>query len=116
LSILTCTRVSKLSSKTFIPLRSGDKKNTEFVFEEIKSAFESLGAFYIKGHGIPVDMTNAILQQTRDFFSLPLEKKNALSFKDSKAFRGYFHKGKSNRPSYYVINIKGRTVTSSIVM
>ncbi|XP_031567551.1 probable iron/ascorbate oxidoreductase DDB_G0283291 [Actinia tenebrosa] len=75
------------------PLIEGDQIKADSLANEFKSALESFGAFYIKGHGIPVDAMNTVLQQARDFFSLPLEKKNALSFKDSNAFRGYFHMG-----------------------
>lgn len=43
--------------------------------DNIRTACEQLGFFQLRNHGIPPDLQTDILEQSRDFFSLPVEIK-----------------------------------------
>lgn len=56
---------------------------------EIHKACRTTGFFYIKNHSVPNEVIEGQLQLAREFFSLPLEKKLEIDFKNSNCFRGY---------------------------
>ena len=60
---------------------------------QIDKAFRDIGLFYITGHGVPEKVTDGIMDATKRFFEMPLEKKKALSIRNSKGYRGYIEKG-----------------------
>lgn len=56
---------------------------------EIHKACRTTGFFYIKNHGVPVEIVNTQLKISRDFFALSSEEKLKIDFKKSKCLRGY---------------------------
>jgi len=66
---------------------SSAKKAT--VAGEIRAACTGSGFFYITGHGIPPTLFEQLFQQSRAFFALPLEQKDALAMSKWNCNRGY---------------------------
>ena len=60
---------------------------------ELKLRCKDLSCFYITGHGIDKSLMQSVMDYGRDFFSLSMEKKNAISLEKSAAFRGYIRQG-----------------------
>lgn len=64
------------------------------VAEKVKSACVEHGFFYIKGHGISLELQNQLKAQSEQFFQLPLEEKMKISMeKGGRAWRGFFSVG-----------------------
>lgn len=59
------------------------------VARELRAACVDKGFFYIKGHGVPPALTEAMVAQSRAFFALPMEQKLALNFANSSCRHGY---------------------------
>ncbi|HEY8571425.1 isopenicillin N synthase family dioxygenase [Phenylobacterium sp.] len=61
------------------------------VAEEIAAACEAHGFFYAVGHGVAPDVLQALEEESRRFFALPLERKMAIAMsRGGRAWRGYF--------------------------
>lgn len=70
--------------------RYRDGSNPLSVAKEIRWAFSNVGFIYLKGHGIPRELTNGAFSATRQFFALPDDAKNALHIsKSGPTLRGY---------------------------
>jgi isopenicillin N synthase-like dioxygenase len=64
------------------------------VAAQIARACEAHGFFYLVGHGIGLDVLQALETESRRFFALPLEAKMAISMaQGGRAWRGYFPVG-----------------------
>ena len=74
----------------------------------IHEACRDVGFFYITGHNVCEHTTNNVMKAARNFFNLPFEKKNALSMRNSKAYRGYTQKGAYIPPRGRVVGEKVR--------
>ncbi len=61
--------------------------------EELRDAMHEVGFVYLSGHGIPQELTDAILDVSRRFFELPEEEKLAIENVHSPQFRGYTRVG-----------------------
>ncbi len=59
------------------------------VAQAMGQASRSSGFFYVVDHGVPADLVARQFATARAFFDLPLQAKQALSFKQSRALRGY---------------------------
>jgi isopenicillin N synthase-like dioxygenase len=59
------------------------------VARELRVACTNTGFFYITGHGAPTGLIDRVVQQSRDFFALPMEQKLALSMTQSSCRHGY---------------------------
>lgn len=70
------------------PLVSRDAKQ-EGVVNEIRDACETVGFFYVIGHGISLDIQTKIFSTARDFFALPEHVKHGVGVAKSRCFRGY---------------------------
>ena len=57
------------------------------VIEDVKSACSYYGFLQVKGHGVPVEMQNGMLESSRILFDLPLEEKYTMSLKNNPARR-----------------------------
>ncbi|PPQ65889.1 hypothetical protein CVT26_000909 [Gymnopilus dilepis] len=57
--------------------------------DEIRDACIRVGFFYVKNHGIPEDVINAVLEEAKSFFALPLEKKMEIEHRKTPNFKGY---------------------------
>lgn len=70
------------------------------VVRQIDQACREIGFFYVKGHGVPPQLVQAILDVGHEFFSLPEAQKLQIGMKSTSAFRqripeagGKCHKG-----------------------
>ncbi|KAF1024535.1 MAG: 2-oxoglutarate-dependent ethylene/succinate-forming enzyme [Acinetobacter bereziniae] len=70
-------------------LFSTDIKQRIIVSEKIKRACEDKGFFYIKNHGISKLLQQKVIDQSRQFFDLPLHEKQLVNKSNSVANRGY---------------------------
>jgi isopenicillin N synthase-like dioxygenase len=72
----------------------GDAAGRARAAQEIALACRAHGFFYLVGHGIGLDVLDALEAESRRFFALPLETKMAISMaRGGKAWRGYFPVG-----------------------
>jgi isopenicillin N synthase-like dioxygenase len=61
--------------------------------DELRDAMHEVGFFYLAGHGVPQELTDAILDVSRRFFDLPEDQKLAVENVRSPQFRGYTRVG-----------------------
>ena len=57
---------------------AGEPGALETLAVELRHALETIGFYYISGHGIPQSILDRIFAETRRFHALPLEKKMAI--------------------------------------
>ncbi|OSC98036.1 Clavaminate synthase-like protein [Trametes coccinea BRFM310] len=57
--------------------------------EAVRDACINVGFFYVKNHGIPGETIERALSASKEFFSLPLEKKMELDIRKTSNFKGY---------------------------
>ncbi|KAJ3195250.1 hypothetical protein HK101_000712 [Irineochytrium annulatum] len=62
---------------------------------EIDKACREYGFFYLKGHGIPMELYESVKTKSRDFFQLPQEEKEKISITKSDLSRGYQRLGQN---------------------
>ncbi|KAH9891881.1 Clavaminate synthase-like protein [Cubamyces lactineus] len=55
----------------------------------VKDACMNVGFLYVKNHGIPEETIQKAYSASKEFFSLPLDKKMELDMRKSSAFKGY---------------------------
>lgn len=60
---------------------------------DLRDAMHDVGLLYLTGHGIPQELTDALLDVSRRFFALPEQQKLALENVHSPQFRGYTRVG-----------------------
>ena len=63
----------------FALFRQGDNRDRRQVAEEIYEACHTIGFMYLKNHGIPLSLLDQLLAQSRQFFELPVEKKQVIA-------------------------------------
>ena len=74
-------------------LRSGRREDLERVGREIGIAARGLGFFSVSDHGVPQALIDAVFGESAAFFTLPQREKDALTVKNSTAYRGYVRFG-----------------------
>ncbi|RPD56634.1 Clavaminate synthase-like protein [Lentinus tigrinus ALCF2SS1-7] len=57
--------------------------------DQVRDACMNVGFLYVKNHGIPEENISKALQASKEFFSLPLEKKMELDITKTANFKGY---------------------------
>jgi len=67
-----------------------DGSDRRGVAQKIGAACRSVGFLYLTNHGIPTELIDAAMAQTRRFFALPLDRKLEIHIDKSRAHRGYF--------------------------
>jgi isopenicillin N synthase-like dioxygenase len=68
--------------------------------DELAKACTEVGFFYIRNHGLPRSVLDALIAQMQQFFALPVEVKTQTAIEDSPQFRGYLpinYKGTGNK-------------------
>ena len=69
---------------------SGQPGARERVAAQLRDISETVGFFYLKGHGIPSDLIDRVFGESRRFHALPIEIKRAIPYFDTGSFRsGY---------------------------
>jgi isopenicillin N synthase-like dioxygenase len=76
----------------FSRLSAGPEEAARFR-NDLRDAMHEVGFLYLAGHGIPQELTDAILDVSRRFFELPDEQKLAVENVHSPQFRGYTRVG-----------------------
>ncbi|KAL2788537.1 hypothetical protein BJX66DRAFT_252583 [Aspergillus keveii] len=73
----------------FAPFYGPDSIKKDNLIRELRQACEEFGFFQLVNHGIPSDLQDSILAQSKKFFDLPIQVKEGYS-KDTNPFnRGY---------------------------
>src|SRR5262245_43425195 len=81
-------------TKTALPVidvsgLDGSARQRQAVGQALHAACSDSGFFYISQHGIPLSLIEAVLTETKRFFALPEEAKNAVAMVKSSCRRGY---------------------------
>ncbi|HET6242028.1 MAG TPA: 2-oxoglutarate and iron-dependent oxygenase domain-containing protein, partial [Arthrobacter sp.] len=76
----------------FSRLNAGPEEAAQFR-NELRDAMHEVGFLYLAGHGIPQELTEAMLDVSRRFFELPEDQKLAVENVLSPQFRGYTRVG-----------------------
>ena len=67
-----------------------DGSDPHKVSRQIGETCEKVGFFYIRNHGVPRDLIDAMYAQTKEFFAMPFDQKNQLNVVHSgPTLRGY---------------------------
>lgn len=75
--------ISEIPVIDFAPFLQGDPADRRAVAAEMAMACETIGFFYLTGHGVPEDLRSAIFDQSAAFFHLPLaERQQAAATSD----------------------------------
>ena len=70
-------------------IHNGDLEERLMVARQIRDACIKVGFFYVKGHGIPKDVTDKAFEASKSFFQLPYEDKMDIHIEKSPSFKGY---------------------------
>ncbi|MCC4981717.1 2-oxoglutarate and iron-dependent oxygenase domain-containing protein, partial [Klebsiella pneumoniae] len=68
---------------------SHDIEKRKAVAWEIHKAARQTGFFYIKNHGVPVELQKAYFDLAKEYFASPMDEKMKISSKNSVCLRGY---------------------------
>ena len=71
------------------PFIDGDRQDKQAVARTIYRACHEVGFMYLKNHGISQEASALAFEQSRKFFALPLEKKQAVVWSSEISNRGY---------------------------
>lgn len=70
-------------------LSSNNPADRQAVGAELRKACLDKGFFYIRNHGVPVELVDDVFAEAAAFFALPVEQKDEVNKSQSKANRGY---------------------------
>jgi isopenicillin N synthase-like dioxygenase len=72
------------------PCLTGQPSGCERVAANLRDISRTVGFFYLKGHGIPQQLTDRVFEESRRFHALPLAVKKVIPYYDTGSFRsGY---------------------------
>ena len=72
------------------PYLNGEPGGREKVAAQLREISKTVGFFYLKGHGIPQNLIDAVFEQSRRFHALPLETKKKIPYFETGSFKsGY---------------------------
>lgn len=75
-------------------IEDSSDKSQEDVALQIHQACRDWGFFYVKNHGVPIELQERLVELSRVFFAQPLEEKMKIPMsKGGRAWRGYFPVG-----------------------
>ncbi|KAG0206134.1 hypothetical protein BGX28_002354 [Mortierella sp. GBA30] len=73
-----------------LSLQDFHKRETRPRFlHDMRESLMEIGTFYIKDHGISLDVTAGAMKTIQEYFALPVEEKKKLLIGNSRHFRGY---------------------------
>lgn len=80
-------------------IRTGCGSARDACAAALDKACREVGFFYIAGHGVAATEISALIREAEHFFTLPLERKMAIYYKDSPIYgRGYMPLGEHQIP------------------
>lgn len=85
---------------------SEDLEERKKVARELRTAVVRMGFFYLKTHGIPVEIIHNCRRQTLAFFWQPMEKKELAGRHLSRFYNGYFAARSTNVNPLESIDVK----------
>ncbi|KZO93184.1 Clavaminate synthase-like protein [Calocera viscosa TUFC12733] len=62
--------------------------------DDIVNAFREVGFVYLMNHGVTDGMLENVFGQVKEFFRMPVQKKDQLAWEDPRANRGYVRQGR----------------------
>src|SRR2546428_194675 len=65
------------------PAFRAEPRALEGAAREVRRACETVGFFYLAGHGVPQALIDAAFAASREFHAMPLESKRALTIKEN---------------------------------
>jgi isopenicillin N synthase-like dioxygenase len=72
------------------PYLSGEPGGRETAAARLREISRTVGFFYLKGHGIPLNLIDRVFAQSRRFHALPIETKKKIPYFETGSFRsGY---------------------------
>jgi isopenicillin N synthase-like dioxygenase len=72
------------------PYLTGQPGGSEAVAKRLREITETIGFFYLKGHGVPDDLVDRVFAESRRFHALPAEMKAGVPHKYTNSFQsGY---------------------------
>jgi isopenicillin N synthase-like dioxygenase len=77
-------------------LAHADLARRTAVAAQIRGACERVGFFYVRNHGLPRSLEDAVYRAAQEFFALPAEEKRAVDITHSDRHRGYCAPGVLN--------------------
>jgi isopenicillin N synthase-like dioxygenase len=88
--------VDRMPVVDFAPFRTGDGAARKQAALDLAAAFHNIGFCYLAGHGVPQQLMDATFAESRRFFALPREAKEAVAVTRSVCDRGWFDLGMEN--------------------
>lgn len=85
---MTATTIPIIDFSKYKPNEANSGTTKEFL-EELHHAMSEIGFFYIKNHGVPLELQKRSFDTIKSFFKLPIEEKLEIELKNSPHFRGY---------------------------
>ncbi|PZW44901.1 isopenicillin N synthase-like dioxygenase [Humitalea rosea] len=79
------------------PLNTGG--SIDALARQLRHACETIGFFYIRNHGVPQAVVDAVFDATRRYFDLPLEERMRLKI-DDRFRRGFMPQGINQHPGF----------------
>lgn len=76
-------------------LEQPDSASSKEFLRELYDAMSEVGFFYIRNHGVPLELQQKSFDSVKSFFKLPIEQKLEIELKKSPHFRGYSKLSKS---------------------
>ncbi|MEO0576152.1 MAG: 2-oxoglutarate and iron-dependent oxygenase domain-containing protein, partial [Pseudomonadota bacterium] len=73
----------------FSPFLGGSLEGKQTVAQAIYRACHEVGFIYLKNHGIPQIAIAEAFEQSKQFFALPLAKKQSIAWSGETSNRGY---------------------------
>ncbi|WP_157218599.1 isopenicillin N synthase family dioxygenase [Flavisphingomonas formosensis] len=84
--------VSEVPLIDFAPFLNGGASERQAVAEQIARACETIGFFYLTGHGVPPELRGAVFDRSAEFFHLPMAEKEKVRVTDEWN-RGWIYSG-----------------------
>ncbi|CAO3640027.1 unnamed protein product [Mucor hiemalis] len=70
-------------------LKQPDSVLSREFLNDLYNAMTKVGVFYIKNHGVPLELQQKAFKTIKTFFDLPIKEKLEIELKNSPHFRGY---------------------------
>jgi isopenicillin N synthase-like dioxygenase len=92
------------------PYFAGEKGGLEAVAKRLAEITETIGFFYLKGHGVSQDLIDRVFAQSRRIHSLPVDVKEKLPYTVNESFRtGYQFAGAAKKEAGSNVYLIGKT-------
>lgn len=86
---------------------AGQPGGRETAAAKLREVSKTVGFFYLKGHGIPLDLIERVFEQSRRFHALPIETKTKIPYFDTGSFKSGYQpctKDEYQRTNINIIN------------